>query len=114
MALTFEQLRAANVSRAKRWHQGTEWDFGKWLTGFIGEVGEACNIQKKLNRLEDGFEHYKQEAPPEELRAKLGEELADAMIYLDLLAENAGVDLETEVRKKFNAVSDMAGFPEKL
>ena len=38
-------------------------------------------------------------------------ELADAQIYLDLLAKSIGVDLGEATRAKFNEVSDRVGVP---
>lgn len=39
----------------------------------------------------------------------LGEEIADAVTYLDLLASSYGLDLATILRNKFNKVSDRSG-----
>jgi hypothetical protein len=47
-------------------------------------------------------------------RARLGQEIADTVIYLDDLAERGGIDLGAAVTVTFNAVSDRNGFPEKL
>lgn len=59
-----------------------------------GECGEACNLIKKLRRGED--------VPTEDIAF----ELADLVIYADLLAERLGIDLGAAVRAKFNFVSE--------
>lgn len=112
--LTFDALRRANCSRCDRWHPGgiEDWSLSDWAVAMIGEAGEACNVVKKLNRVRDGITgNTKSEA---ELRAQLGAELADTLIYLDLLAQRAGIDLGAAVVAKFNAVSERVGFPERL
>ena len=49
-----------------------------------------------------------------QLLAQLGEELADVITDLFLLASAAGIDLEAQARAKFNAVSERHGFPQRL
>lgn len=73
----------------------------------MGELGEAANIAKKLNRVRDGIPGNTQNE--EELRAAFKEEIADAFVYLDLLAQSQGFDLEFVVRKKFNKTSAKLG-----
>ena len=62
-----------------------------------GETGEACNLIKKLRRGEA--------VRPE----TIGEEIADVVIYADLLAARLGLDLGECVRAKFNLVSVKRG-----
>ena len=40
---------------------------------------------------------------------EISHEIADVVIYLDLLAQSYGIDLGTAVRRKFNVVSDRRG-----
>ncbi len=47
----------------------------------------------------------------DELREKLGRELADTFIYLDLLAQSCGVDMSYIVPRVFNAKSKEIGYP---
>jgi hypothetical protein len=51
--LSFNQLRKANVKRAKRWHPKglQDWSVNDWLVCFGGEAGEALNAGKKYHRL---------------------------------------------------------------
>jgi NTP pyrophosphatase (non-canonical NTP hydrolase) len=78
------------------------------MTAVAGEVGEAANIVKKLNRVRDGIPGNKETEA--ELRAGLADEIADAVIYLDLLAQAAGFDLETIRDAKFDKTSAKIGY----
>jgi NTP pyrophosphatase (non-canonical NTP hydrolase) len=112
--LTFESLRHANVARTKRWHSTgiAGWSLSDWAVAMAGEAGEICNVVKKLNRARDGM--VGNTKSPDELRADLGAEIADTLIYLDLLAAASGISLAAVVTAKFNAVSERHGFPERL
>jgi NTP pyrophosphatase (non-canonical NTP hydrolase) len=115
--LSFFQLSVANYSRCERWHPKgiSSWSLSDWATATVGEVGEACNIIKKMNRLRDGLVgNQGDDADVDVLKSKLGYELADAVIYLDLMAQAAGLSLEDCVRDKFNIVSIRNHFPERL
>jgi NTP pyrophosphatase (non-canonical NTP hydrolase) len=101
--LTFAELRDANRDRCGgSFHPLESWSLSDWATALAGEVGEACNLIKKGRRGE----------PIE--RAALADELADAVIYLDLLAARLGLDLARAVAHKFNVVSDRRGSSTRL
>lgn len=70
-----------------------------------GEVGEACNVIKKVRRGDRTMD---------DARPDIANELADAVIYLDLLAARAGIDLGNAVAAKFNEVSERVGSPRRL
>lgn len=91
-------------------HQLNSWSLSDWITATTGELGEAANIVKKLNRVRDGMPHNAE--TPEQLQKMLGDEIADVYIYLDLLAQAAGFDLETIVLTKFNKTSSKIGYYE--
>jgi len=112
--LTFADLRAANLARCARWHPGgvEDWSLADWSAAVTGEWGEANDLVKKLNRVRDGLIGNKESEA--ELRANLADEIADTLIYLDLFAARAGVDLAQAVISKFNAKSAEVGFPERL
>ena len=74
-----------------------DWSPTDWACALAGEVGEACNLIKKLRRGEDVS------------RERIGEELADTLIYLDLLAQRLDIDLAAAVVNKFNADSEKRG-----
>ena len=78
-----------------------------WACALAGEVGEACNVIKKLRRGDFKLEDH-------EYRTILADELADIQIYLDLLAHHAGINLEEATRRKFNIVSEKRGSKEFL
>lgn len=114
MPLTFQELRKTQLSRSNRWHKGSinDWSLSDWGVAAGGEMGEALNVIKKLNRERDRIVgNTKTEV---ELTADLGEEIADTVLYLDLLAARAGIDLEDAIIKKYNLVSKKNNFPERL
>jgi NTP pyrophosphatase (non-canonical NTP hydrolase) len=78
----------------------------------IGELGEAANIAKKLNRVRDGIPGNKES--PDELRAKLRHELGDAFVYLDLTAQALGFTIGDAARDVFNSKSREIGYPKVL
>lgn len=50
----------------------------------------------------------------EKLIAMLADEIADVILYADLLARHYGINVSDAVRAKFNRVSEAQGFPERL
>ncbi|CDP51964.1 hypothetical protein [Devosia sp. DBB001] len=82
--LTFAELRRVNVARCiEGWkHPLDSWTIPDWLVAIGGEVGEALNIVKKLNRERDGIIGNQKVAS--ELLDDLADELADVVIYCDL------------------------------
>ncbi len=113
--LSMKALRAVNVSRCKRWHppESTPWTAADWSNALCGEAGELANVIKKIRRQETGARN---EGDPSmvELRGMAAHELADVVIYADLLADFLGVDLGEAIKAKFNKVSAKYGFPERL
>lgn len=114
--LTFEQFRAANVARCQSPqgfnHPIDGWSTSDWMTALVGEVGEAANIVKKLNRFRDGVPGNK--VSEQELRAMLRRELGDVFVYLDLMAQHLGFGIADAAVEVFNAKSAEIGYPEKL
>tara|TARA_R100001143_G_scaffold35943_1_gene33528 strand:- start:3886 stop:4218 length:333 start_codon:yes stop_codon:yes gene_type:complete len=96
--LTFAKLRTMNTARCEQcFHPCDDWSETDWATAVAGEVGEACNLIKKRRRGEDISDR------------KIARELADVVIYLDLLADRMGIDLGDAVAEKFNVVSKRVG-----
>lgn len=118
--LTFDKLSKVNASRCNRWHQGFPhevdgWTGADWSNAMQGESGEAGNVVKKLRRLDFALPGNRdRDRDRDVLLAKLGEEMADTVIYLDLLATYYGVDLPAAIIEKFNFISEREGFPERL
>lgn len=91
-------------------HQLADWTLSDWLTALAGELGEAANLIKKLNRHRDQIPGNRPEETTEALTAQLADELADIAIYLDLLSQAAGFDL-TQIRDaKFKKTSRKIGY----
>jgi NTP pyrophosphatase (non-canonical NTP hydrolase) len=88
------------------------WSLSDWGVALFGEVGEACNIIKKLNRIRDGINRNTK--PKEHYKGELAFELADSQMYLVLLAAAADIDLAKAVVTKFNMVSDLHLLPPEV
>ena len=113
--MNMNDFSAMNHSRCLRWHpKGLQsWSASDWLIACLGELGEAANVVKKMNRIRDGLIGNRgADQDPEVLRAKLADELADTFIYLDLVATAQGINLAEVVRAKFNRTSNEFNFPE--
>jgi len=111
-ALTFVELSIANINRCEHLegfnHSLSKWSLSDWMTATCGELGEAANVLKKLNRSRDGARGNK--IGDEELKRQFARELADTVIYLDLMAQAAGIDLGNMVSEVFNAKSKEIGY----
>lgn len=92
-------------------HPLNSWSLSDWFLAVTGELGEAANVGKKLNRVRDGIPGNKETSP--ELHQKLEDELADAFIYLDLLAASQGIDLPAAILAKFERKSIEIGYSSK-
>ena len=116
-ALTFARVAEVNRKRCEAMdgfkHKIEDWSLGDWMTALTGEVGEAANIIKKMNRYRDGVTNVGDPSMPE-LRAMLEEELADIDLYLDLMYQRADIDRASAVRAKFNRTSAKIGSPARL
>jgi NTP pyrophosphatase (non-canonical NTP hydrolase) len=93
-------------------HKLSAWSGSDWMVAFFGEAGEAANVLKKLNRVRDGVSGNKE--TPAQLKEKFASELADAYVYLDLLCQAHGIDLEAAVNKVFDAKSKEIGYVESV
>jgi len=92
-------LRAANVERQKEWDTHGALTLEFYGVELAGEVGEACNIIKKLARTRLGIRGS------QATLKELADELADVVICADLVALSAGIDLNAALIRKFNATS---------
>ena len=114
--LTFAAFAATNRARCEApdgfGHPLNGWSLSDWMLAATGEFGEAANVAKKLNRVRDGIPGNTQ--TPEELRAALADEFADAVIYLDLAAQASGFSLGEAIASKFNRTSEKIGAPHRL
>lgn len=114
--LNLSDLRNANIKRIPLFRNklgelshsqpdGSDWCLAQWCNAVCGELGEAANIIKKIERGDMSLD---------ESRADLGREFADVLIYLDILAFRAGIDLGVATIGKFNEVSNRVGCNVKL
>jgi hypothetical protein len=113
----FRDLREANLERVKLWHPGFpagEWTIADWTNAMAGEAGEACNISKKIRRIESGLKGRPDELDRGVLDDLLAEEIADVVIYADLVMAKEGLRLWPNVVAKFNKTSIEHGFPQRL
>ncbi len=111
--LSFAEFSKANRERCEAddgfAHDLNSWSLSDWMTATFGELGEAANVAKKLNRVRDGITGNTEGVI--ELRAKLRAEIADAFIYLDLMAQSEGFSLGDAVMDTFNKKSRAIGYP---
>lgn len=114
-AFDMKLFRKLNVERSNQWHGDTRpWTTSDWATAFAGEAGEVCDAVKKLNRYRDGIGMERAKGKDEaKYLQDLADEIADAYIYIDLLAHHEGIDLGKAIQKKFNEVSEKYGFPQR-
>lgn len=109
--MDFSTLRNANLRRLPQFKNskgepahsqpdGSDWSLAEWCNAVTGELGEAANLIKKVQRGDYTLD---------EARQDLADEFADIVTYLDILAMRAGVDLGEAVRNKFNLVSTRVG-----
>lgn len=109
--LTFNTLRGGNTARLPEFKNrhgelahsradGSDWSPAQWLQAVVGELGEYANIRKKFERGDlDQHEFYQLAC----------DELADVVVYLDLLAMQLGINLGEAVMEKFNRTSIRVG-----
>ena len=102
------RLREASKLRQLEWDKHKVIDVSFLGCELAGEVGELCNVIKKLERERLGLPGSR--ATEEDLAA----EMADVIIVLDLIAARFDVDLERAVVRKFNATSDKLRLNTKL
>lgn len=114
--LTFNALRGANTARLPTFRNargelahsepdGSDWCLSQWSNAVLGELGEAANIIKKVERGDMTLD---------EAREDLAKEFADVVTYLDILAMRAGVNLGQATMDKFNEISVRVGSPVRL
>lgn len=105
--LTFNTLRRANEARLPVFRDdkqnichsekdGSDWSPAQWLQAVVGELGEYANLRKKVERGDYTIE---------EAKPMLADELADVVIYLDILAKQLDIDLGQAVIEKWNKTS---------
>lgn len=118
--MEFATFAETNRARCEAFAQPLDgWRPSQWSNAMAGEVGEACNITKKMDRIWPANQFKQAWNKPEdqrmdELRERLKREIGDAVIYADLLAQREGLTLEDCVRTAFNEKSEEIGSEFKL
>lgn len=101
---TFSNLRDANVARQAEWAGEVKLSLAYKGNELAGEVGEACNVIKKLDRELLGI------AGSRDTREHLAEELADVIICVDLIAIEAECEpIEARRMSNIRLISLSAG-----
>jgi NTP pyrophosphatase (non-canonical NTP hydrolase) len=103
--LSFYDFQAMNLRRCRAvfFHE-KDWTPNDWALAVAGEVGELCNLLKKIKRGDFLLGDQRQNV----LR-----ECADVFCYLDLLMSSLDADTGAEVLKKFDEVSDRYNYKRK-
>ena len=110
MNLGLGRLRVKNVDRCEdAFHALNDWSPTDWACAMAGECGEACNLIKKLRRLDGADNEHDSPEQREHFKKLIAKELADLVIYTDLLAARLNIDLSEAVVDKFNLVSAERG-----
>jgi NTP pyrophosphatase (non-canonical NTP hydrolase) len=104
----FDQLRQANADRQQEWDKAGGISLSYRGNELAGEVGEACNVLKKIERERLGIRGSRATV------AQLAEELADVLICVDLIALHEGIDLWHAVAAKFNQTSEKYGLSTRI
>ena len=101
----FKALREANNERQAVWDKDRKIKLSYRGSELAGEVGELCNVLKKLEREQLGIKGSR--ATVEDAK----KELADVIICVDLIAKELNIeDVFGAVAEKFNADSKKHGF----
>lgn len=104
----YTSLREANVARDKEWDKDSKITLSFRGNELAGEVGEACNVMKKLERERLGI------GGTRATKEQLADELADAIICIDLIMMHEGIDFNEAVAKKFNETSQKYNLETRL
>lgn len=117
--LKFDDLQAANKLRAAHFRPKgssslshpngdlSNWSIGEWTNALAGEVGEACNISKKIVR--GDFDSNSELG-----LGMLLNEIADVIIYADLICSYLNRSTAIIVANKFNEKSEEINSPIKI
>lgn len=103
--LVLDDIQSASELRNQYWDPDKVLGGAFFATELAGEVGEACNVVKKLERERLGLRGSRDTV------AHLSEELADVIICACLLANHYHIGLDLAVRQKFNDTSRKLDLP---
>ncbi|MGV2975222.1 MazG-like family protein [Roseibium alexandrii] len=106
--MKFSDLREANITRQKEWPGNDQADIAFRGLEVAGEFGEVAEALKKYLRGTRGIKGSTADLQD------VADEMADAIIALDLLADQMGIDLGAAVTRKFNRTSKKYGLVTRL
>ncbi|WP_104017815.1 MazG nucleotide pyrophosphohydrolase domain-containing protein [Roseovarius nitratireducens] len=110
-ALTFQRFSRANRERCEAddgfGHLVSDWTPAEWLAACVGELGEAAHVIKRISRQRDSL--VESRFSDDQIKKMLAEEIADTVIYLDMLAHSQNIDLGAAIVDKFNRKSEEIG-----
>lgn len=112
MNLDFKKFSEVNANRAvEGFKTYKNVPITYWTTALSGEMGELCNMVKKMERvahggIDGGSSYTAKDITPEMLK----EEIGGIGIYLDLLSTLLGISLEEAIVDTFNSKSEKYGF----
>lgn len=106
--VVYTHLQLAHRARQQEWDPSDKIGLVYRGNEMAGEVGEACNVIKKLERERLGI------AGSRDTLSHLAEELADVVHTAYLTAMTAGIDLDAAVVDKFNATSEKVGLKTRM
>ena len=101
----FDDLMQAHLARNKLWQGDIDKGPLYSVLELAGEVGELCNVAKKLERTRLGMVGSK--VTPQDFEDELG----DVIICAFIVAAERGIDPMAAAARKFNKTSRKLGFP---
>lgn len=101
-------LQVANQNRNAEWDPDSKLTPLFFAVELAGEVGEVCNMVKKMEREALGIKGSRVTF------RQLEDEIGDAMICLALLANAYDINLEYVTARKFNETSEKLGLECRL
>lgn len=131
----FEYVSKLSMDRSNAWLKDAVWSKADYSNAFVGESGEVveavcdllalvakmssahgkvANAIKKLRRHETGLSQSKGPKTVEDALEAVKNEIGDAYIYLDLLAQVCGLKMYDCIKTTFNRVSEREGFPHRM
>lgn len=113
-----QRLREVNTARCYspegfKHDKDDDWTILEWAAVIAGEAGEIIGAAKKLRCREKKLGGAQFVDPIEGMQATR-EEVADVILYCDLLLAIMDADFEQTVKDKFNKTSATHGMPFKL
>lgn len=112
MAIDLTMLRNANIKRQLEWQGSKHADLAFRGLELAGEVGELCNLLKKMVRIQREIKGTYEERST--LFKMIEDEAADVLICLDLVCLELGINLSLATTAKFNATSLKHGLGARL